>query len=69
MSKEDFIKNRKYIYASINARKGNLIKLLKNPFLSKEEKIALVLAIQKMENLRVIYFNNRGKNNKDVGFE
>lgn len=69
--RENYIRVRKSIYASINARKGNLVLLLKNKssFLSKEEKIAIIEVIDKMENLRVIYFNNRGKKNNNVGSE
>lgn len=59
--KKTFIEWRKHIYASINGTKGNLVKLHKSQLLSKEEKEKLQAVINTMEDLRVTYFNNRGK--------
>lgn len=61
MMDSDFVKYRKHIYASINGTKGNLIKLSKSRLLSKGELEKLNLIIDAMENLRIEYFNNRGK--------
>jgi len=53
---------RRHVYASINGTKGNLVKLSKSKLLSKTEKEKLLEVIEKMEELRVIYHNNMGKN-------
>ena len=53
---------RKQVYASINGTKGGLVKLSKSTLLSKDEIIKLLLVIDAMEDLRLTYFNNRGKN-------
>ena len=55
-----FIKVRQQIYASINGTKGNLVKLIKSNALSKKEKELLSDVIDKMELLRIEYYNNRG---------
>jgi len=56
--------HRKHIYASINGTKGNLIKLSKSSLLSKNEKEKLTEVIEKIEELRVVYYNNRGSKQK-----
>lgn len=60
-SRNAFIKVRKQIYASLNGTKGNLVKLGKSTALSKKEKELLSDVIDKMELLRIEYYNNRGK--------
>ena len=56
-----FTDYRKSIYASINGTKGNLVRLKKSNLLSKTEKEKLQEVIEKMEDLRVEFYNNRGK--------
>jgi len=56
-----FVINRKRIYANINSSKGNFMTLVKSPFISKDEKAAINKIIDEIENLRKIYFENRGK--------
>jgi hypothetical protein len=52
---------RKHIYASINATKGNLMKLKKSSLLTKEEKDKLAEVINAMESLRQVYVNTMNK--------
>lgn len=52
---------RKHIYASINATKGNLMKLKKSSLLTKEEKDKLAEVINAMESLRHVYINTMNK--------
>lgn len=56
-----FVKLRKSIYASINGTKGNMVKLSTSSLLSKEEKEKLMKVIDALEELRLVYYNNRGK--------
>lgn len=65
MDNKTFTDYRKHIYASINGTKGNLIKLGKSTLLSKEEKIKLDEVVNAIENLRITFYNNRGKNTKN----
>ena len=57
----NFINFRKRIYASINGTKGNLTKLSRSGLLSKAEKDKLNNVIISLEELRVEYYNNRGR--------
>lgn len=56
-----FLHFRRQIYASINSRKGNFMTLKKSNILSKKEKELTQAIIDAIEDLRVEYYNNRGK--------
>lgn len=58
--KKDYTYWRKHIYASINGTKGNMVKLVKSDLLSKEEKWEMGKVIAALEELRKVYYNNRG---------
>ena len=62
--KKTFADYRKQIYASINGTKGNMVKLGNSNLLSKDEKEKLDKVIEALEDLRVVYYNNRGYKNK-----
>lgn len=56
---------RKHVYGSINGTKGNMVKLSNSKLLQKNEKEKLLEVIDKMEELRIIFNNNRNKNKVD----
>ena len=63
----NFVFYRKKIYASINGTKGNLTKLSKSSFLSKEEKNKVNEVIDKMEELRLTY--NKGRIDPQISYD
>ncbi len=60
-----FTTYRKKCYASINAYKGNFVKFQKSNLLSKEEKEKMQKVIDAIEELRICFYKNRGKNEQE----
>lgn len=53
-----YFDNRKQIYASVNARKGNLIKMRKSKLLKENEIESINKIIDELEVLRIKIKNN-----------
>jgi hypothetical protein len=56
--KKTYFDYRKQLYASINARKGNLMTLSRSKLLKKDELIELNKIIDLFDNLRIKINNN-----------
>ena len=56
---QNYYNHRKKLYASINGRKGNLVKLTKSSLLTKKEKELTLDVINSLEKLRLEIKTNK----------